>query len=90
MTRKELMSLQVVEKIADREGVPSTELSPPIYDVIDTDALDSLYDSVSSDRVQPTLEFTYKDYFIRIDSTGQVHVEETGAVVDPDTHGLSC
>lgn len=90
MTRKELMSLRVVEKIADREGVPSSELSPPIYNVIDTDALDSLYNSMSSDRVKPTLEFTYKDYFIQIDSGGQVHVEEAEPVVDPDTHGLSC
>ncbi|AHG02241.1 hypothetical protein HALLA_20280 (plasmid) [Halostagnicola larsenii XH-48] len=90
MTREELMSLRVVEKVANREGVPSSELSPPIYDVIDTDALDSLYGSTPDSRVQPTLEFTYKGYFVHIDSTGQVHVDEAGTALDPDAHGLSC
>lgn len=90
MTHKELMSFRVVEKIANREGVPSSELSPPIYEVIDTDALDSLYGSTRTSRVQPTLEFTYKGYFVRIDSTGQIHVNETGPALDPDAHGLSC
>lgn len=90
MTREELMSVRVAEKIAAREGVPSSELTPPMYNVIDTDALDSLYSSTRDGQVKPNLEFTYNGYFVRIDSSGRIHIDETATTLDPDAHGLSC
>lgn len=35
----------VIEAIADAEGVNPTELSPPLYEVIDPDALENLFTS---------------------------------------------
>lgn len=39
----ESLSLQVVEAVAESTGVEPTQLQPPLYDVINPEALDSLF-----------------------------------------------
>lgn len=71
------VSLTVVEKIADREGTDPAELHPPLHTVIDTDALDTLFQSTpSAARADGTIEFQYKGYQVRIDGSGEVQIGE--------------
>ena len=85
MQTTESLSLKIVEEVANREGVQPEELSPPIHYVVDTDALDSLYQSSDPARYPSSVEFVYKGYTVTVDGTGSVDIEERTAAVDPDT-----
>ena len=78
------VSLTVVEEIAKQEGVSPEELRPPLHYVIDTDALDSLFQSVDGERVPSTVKFTYNDYMVSIDETGDVNVVDHTSVTEAD------
>lgn len=69
---------QVVEKIADREGVDPVELAVPLYDVIDADALDLLTNGNPHERPRTPLriEFTYMGYEVHVDGEGNVRIDE--------------
>ncbi|MDS0477977.1 HalOD1 output domain-containing protein [Natrinema sp. 1APR25-10V2] len=72
------MSLRVVRKVADREEVDPVELTPPLHSVIDTEALDSLFESTNrSDRTGSELEFRYNGYTVHVDSGGGVQVVDS-------------
>ncbi|WP_440764755.1 HalOD1 output domain-containing protein [Natronorubrum sp. DTA7] len=67
-------SHKVLTQVASSEGVSPTDLEPPLHDVVDPDALDRLVEScgcAASDRVV-TIEFPYRGYMVRVDSTGAV------------------
>lgn len=66
----------IVDLIADLEGVDPVELSPPLYSVIDPDALDSLFDSSTSDNSQTPVQvcFQYSGYEVRIQSNGEIAI----------------
>lgn len=72
-------SRAVVDAIAEREGVEPTELSPRLYDVIDPEALDSLFAPAETDTSRPTgtVRFSYNGYDVHVSSAGAVHVVET-------------
>jgi hypothetical protein len=75
----------VVEKVARKEGVSPTELSPPLNDVVDTDALDTLVrSSAESDTRSMHVEFEYRDYVVRVRDGPTVSVSpvETEAPTD--------
>ncbi|WIV66252.1 HalOD1 output domain-containing protein [Natrialbaceae archaeon AArc-T1-2] len=83
MAQTESVSVQVVRKVADCEGVDPAALQPPLQTVIDTDALDSLFrlgdETTHADGV---VEFTYKGYPVTVDSTGRVDVAQPRASND--------
>ena len=67
-------SEQVIERIAQREGVDPISLSP-LYEVIDPDALDSLFSPTSTcDRRSGAVEFTYCGYNVSVSFDGDVVV----------------
>ncbi|MFD1565034.1 HalOD1 output domain-containing protein [Haloarchaeobius amylolyticus] len=78
------ISLTVVEEIAKHEEVPPEELRPPLHSVIDTDALDSLFQSVAAERAPSTVEFAYNGYIVSIDETGDVDVTDHASAVEAD------
>ncbi|WP_222915153.1 HalOD1 output domain-containing protein [Natrinema sp. SYSU A 869] len=84
MQTTQSLSLKIVEKIAEREGVQPEELSPPIHYAINTDALDSLYQASDSEKSPSKVEFVYKGYTVTVDSTGNVDIEKCEATFDPD------
>ncbi|WP_254532376.1 HalOD1 output domain-containing protein [Natrinema gelatinilyticum] len=84
MRTTQSLSLKVVEKIAKQEGVQPEELRPPIHYVIDTDALDSLYQSGDAERTPSQVEFEYNGYTVTVDRTGEVAVTKRAAAVEPD------
>ncbi|WP_226004113.1 HalOD1 output domain-containing protein [Natrinema salinisoli] len=83
MNNTQSVSLKIVEKVAKREQVSPEELRPPLHSVIDTDALDSLYQSTISDRRSPEVEFEYKGYTVTVDSTGDVDIRHQVSTVEP-------
>ncbi|WP_254522044.1 HalOD1 output domain-containing protein [Natrinema caseinilyticum] len=84
MQTTQSLSLKIVDEIASCEGVQPEELRPPIHYVIDTDALDSLYQSGDSERAPSKVEFVYKGYTVTVDRTGEVDVTKRAAAVEPD------
>lgn len=67
------VSVRIVETIADREGTDPASLDPVLYDVLDPDALDSLFDGVGTSG---RIEFTYLGYDVAVDADGTVTVGE--------------
>jgi len=71
MPGEERTSVAIAGEIASIEGVDPKELEP-LYDVIDTDALDELIHNSDSQHV--TVEFEYDGYMIRVEGTGDITV----------------
>lgn len=68
-------AITIVREVADREGVDCTEL-PPLYNIIDPDALEALADSLAQDSDEGEIQFAYCGYQILIDSDGHVIVTD--------------
>jgi hypothetical protein len=66
------VSREVVRAVAEDVGVPPTELEPPLYDAVDPEALDALYESGAGVRV----EFQYADRSVVVHPDGSVTVAE--------------
>lgn len=66
-------SYDVVQAVAQQEGVSPGELSPPLFSVLDPDALDTLVRGTSS-ATQVTVEFTYLGYVVRIENGQTVSI----------------
>lgn len=67
-------SLAVIEAVAEQEGVDPTELSRSLDEVIDVDALDSLFTHRSSGEPRDggQLSFSYYGYHVTVHSSGVV------------------
>ena len=64
---------KVIYSVAAAEGVDPLDLSQPLSEVIDTDALDSLFQHGDFDG---RVEFTYQGYQILVEGDGQVSITE--------------
>lgn len=69
----ELLSTAVIEAIAEHEGVPPTELDPPLFQTIDLDGLDSLF-SGRADSTNGEVVFDYDGSEVRVGADGEVRV----------------
>jgi hypothetical protein len=69
LTGTESLSLMVIESVADAERVDPAELSTPLTDAIDPDALDALFRSETG-----RLAFEYSGYEIIAKADGTVDV----------------
>ncbi|MFP9062576.1 HalOD1 output domain-containing protein [Natrialbaceae archaeon A-chndr2] len=78
-------SYRVIETVAQKEGVSPKDLYPPLFSVVDPDALDALVQGSSDSKIgQVTIEFTYLDYLVQIrnGSTVSISVQDEGAPID--------
>lgn len=64
-------SIQVVTQVASTEGIDPVELTPPLHDVVDPDALDAF---VRRADAEATIEFSYRGHSVCVDGTGHVAV----------------
>ena len=75
------VSERLVSKLADRKDTTPVDLSPPLYDTIDLEALDALFtprnDGTFRDGVD-RVEFDYDGYRVRVASDGDVSVVQPG------------
>lgn len=76
MTHADELPLVIAERIAEREGLTSINLQPPLYESVDTDALEALLDS-SNDAI--SVSFTYQGYAVHVDGTGSVRISDPPA-----------
>lgn len=76
MRHKPLIEV-VAEQIAEEERTAPTDLDPPLYEVIDPDALNRLFGATPDGvpRSDGCVKFTYAGYEVRVTSEGEVEVE---------------
>lgn len=67
-------SERVLAAIAERESVDPVDFDRPLYDVIDPDALDTLF---QSKEVNGRVEFRYLGYKVTVYSDGEVELDLT-------------
>ena len=72
----------ILETIAGVEGVDPIELTPPLYSVVDPEALDAVIESLGGRA--GWIEFDYRGYQVTINGAGGVSVhladtDETGS-----------
>ncbi|NIB99837.1 HalOD1 output domain-containing protein [Halobacterium sp. R2-5] len=66
------MSQAVIETVAAIDNTPPTEL-PPLYDAVDSDALDNLFAGKAS---LGKVVFNYNSYEVSVDADGYVAVKD--------------
>ena len=66
----------VLDEVAKREGVDPLELSPPLSDAIDPDALEALLaDSISGERREDIrVDFRYCGYNVAVEGNGEIDI----------------
>lgn len=64
-------SVSVIAAVAEHEGIDEVELDPPLYEVINPEALDRLFRN-SSGKV----EFEYRGVTVAVDHEGTVTIAE--------------
>lgn len=68
-------SIAVVEAVATREGVDPRVLDPPLNEVVDGDALDSLFADGATSH-EASVNFSFCGYDVTVDADGDVAIEE--------------
>lgn len=64
----------VLHEVAEQKGVPPEELNPFLYDVIDPDALDTIFRGDTGH-----VSFEYHGYIVTVSHTGNVELEPTNS-----------
>lgn len=69
-------STVVIEAVAEHEGLDPLDLEHPLYEVIDTDALDALIGNDASGQApsDTAIQFTYNGCRVKVSSDGSVEV----------------
>lgn len=75
---------RVLSEIAEREGVDPVNLEPPLYEEIDRRTIDALVrgDHAGRDAQPCTAEFSYREYVVTVDDTGDVTVDDRDEATD--------
>ena len=71
----------VVNAVADEEGISPIDVRPPLYEVIDPDALDELVSSMNrfTDESPGRIVFSYAGYEVTVAGDGEVSLAEDGS-----------
>lgn len=76
------LSFEIINAIANKEGVETTAIEPPeyepLYEVLNPEALDALFAPRENGtaRTNGRVEFPYCGYHVTVTSDGDVHVRE--------------
>lgn len=75
--QSERMSEAIIRAVADAEGVDPSELDTPLFEVVDPDALDTLF-RFPADRSRSTgcISFEYYGYGVNVHADGQLILTE--------------
>lgn len=75
-TSSNSMAMEVITKVADHEGIDPMDLDRRLQDVVDVDALESLFParSISDDDDVGYLVFAYHGHEITVTRDGEVSV----------------
>lgn len=73
----ESLSEAVLDAVASKKGVRPEELTTPLFDVVDADALDSLFNERGgTDGVRGRVVFAYEGYEVTVYSDGTAEAHE--------------
>jgi len=71
------LSEAVVEAVATEEGVSSAELSTPLFDAVDPEALNNIFRNTKTNtRLAGSVTFQYHGYEVCVTDTGDVSLTE--------------
>lgn len=59
---------QIVDAVAEAEGVESATLDPPLATVVDPDALETLFEDTSASALE--VQFTYRGHDVVVQDGG--------------------
>ena len=81
-----LVGTEIVERIADREGVDPEDLDVLLYDVINVDALEALASGTNNRQPQTNLsfEFKYCGYTVTVGDNGRINIDEQPPQAETD------
>lgn len=70
------LGVQIAQQIATLEDIDPVELEPPLHDVVDVDALESLFGGgpTSHDAFTGSVSFDYRGYTVTVDHEGTIDV----------------
>lgn len=81
----ESVTVQLVRALADAADVDPVDLSPPLYDVVDPDALEALFAPTEGGATRAgRVEFAYADYRVTVSAPSASDREATITVADAD------
>lgn len=69
------VSTAVVEAVADAVGTTPLDVEPPLYRVVDPDALNDLFDAGRDADSPVTISFTYADCEVSVSGRGEIVVQ---------------
>ncbi|OVE83165.1 HalOD1 output domain-containing protein [Natronolimnobius baerhuensis] len=84
-------SMRIVQQIADSSAVDPLDLEPPLHEILDPEALDSLIESMAQQPAPAgaSLEFVYREHRISVDGTGSVTVTAVESAAESSVDGSS-
>lgn len=74
----EELSAEIVERVAEAEGVEPSELETPLFEVVDPDALEQVFSSMPDgpDRQAGEVRFEYYGYQVTVTAHGDISLTE--------------
>lgn len=72
----------ILDAVAAAERVDPIDLTPPLYSVVDPDALDGFVRSLADET--GWIEFVYRGHLVTVDGAGGVRVRPQGSEDDDD------
>lgn len=86
----QLMSSRLVTEIASRKSVEPASVEPPLYEVVDPDALDSLFTGTdSTTRTKGRVKFDYAGYQVIVSADHAISLSRLATEEDVDTSATS-
>ena len=74
----------IVEAVAEAEGVSPIELTPPLYDVIDPEALDQIFAVTPTQaRMAGQVTFSYTGYEVTVSGDGYISIDKQKSKQQP-------
>jgi hypothetical protein len=64
---------QIVDAVAEAEGVEPVALDPPLAEIVDPDALETLIEDSATSNLE--IQFAYRGHDIVVDDSGRVQVD---------------
>ncbi|MDZ5810536.1 HalOD1 output domain-containing protein [Halorubrum sp. AD140] len=64
---------QIVEAVAEAEGVEPVTLEPPLAEIVDPDAIDRLVEHSTASDLE--VRFAYRGHDVIVDDSGRVQVD---------------
>lgn len=70
------VSMTVVEALAEAQGVSPLDIREPLYDAVDPDALDSLFDGTDAELDGGRVVFSTAGFEVTVTARGDVYVHD--------------